>query len=586
MNFFKTVFATFFGILLFNLVVGFFFVIAIVGIIASSETKVAEPVAHGLLRLKLSGMLEERAVEDPFGKVFGNEVGQVGLQQIREALQAATKDPEVKVLYLEVGILSGMPAHMQELRQELLAFRKAGKKIYAYGEAYTENNYYLASAADEVYINPGGYVEFNGLNSTIPFFKGTLEKLEVQPMVFRVGTYKSAVEPFILDKMSDSNRLQVASYLGSIYDSYLQEISLSRKISVDSLRRISSDMRVNMAADAVKYKLMDQTWYVDQVRDYLAKVTNQKADDLDWTDLLDYHPVQEDGVEQKDQRLAVIVASGEIQGSSASNGNIGSDDFVKQIRKAREDQKIKGVLIRINSPGGSALASDIMWREIQLTRKVKPVIASMSGVAASGGYYMAMGCDQIWADPTTITGSIGVFGLMFNTEALMKNKLGVTFDRVNIGEHADFGDPNRPMRESERRIIQTGVNRIYEEFTQKAALGRKMPQETLKKLAGGRVWTGTQAKANGLIDELGNFDAAVAALATKAKLKSGDYSLIYLPKQKNFVEQIAEEFGNNAQLRLLTWQVGPEMAHWIQQVRDLGRYQGIQARLPYDITVE
>jgi len=588
MRFFKIVFATFFGVLLFNFFC-FVFLIAIFIGIASSVDEGEKTVIkdNSILKLDLDGTISERGKKDPFQKFnvsFGTE-GSQGVISIRKALQTAKNDPKIKGVYLKADFLQAYPSQLEEIREALVDFRKSGKWIVSYGELYTEGVYYLASAASEMYINPGGYIEFNGLNSNIMFFKGALEKLEVKPEVFRVGEFKSAVEPFLLDKMSEPNRLQVTAYLNSIYNSYMDGISKSRKIDLATLKGLSDSMTVRHASDAVQHKLMDKTMYYDEVLDILAKKTGEKASDLNWVSVSDYVDNMGDNDDEKDNTIAVIVANGEIQGASANGDNIGSDEISEQIRKAREDENVKAIIMRINSPGGSALASDIMWHEIQLARKVKPVVASMSGVAASGGYYMSMGCDTIVANPTTITGSIGVFGLMFNTQAMFNNKLGITFDRVKTGKYSDFGDPNRAMSPGERAIMQDGVNKIYDEFTSKAAQGRHTTQDKIKAVAGGRVWTGAQAKEIGLVDVLGNFDKAVEIAAQMAKLKTGDYGLKFMPKEKNFFEELAENLETKVQIYVLNAQLGPDLAKTALEIKNLQQLNGVQARLPYDVMV-
>jgi protease-4 len=590
MKFFKIMFATFFGVLLFNFFAFILLLAVVAGLAASGGGDVKKVIAdNSILKLELNGAISERGKKDPFAKFnvnFGGE-GSQGVLSIRKALKEAKNDPKIKGVYLDAKFLGAYPAQMTEIREALVDFRKSGKWIVSYGEYYTEGVYYLASAASDIYINPGGYVEFNGLNSNIMFLKGALDKLEIKPEVFRVGEFKSAVEPFILDKMSDANRKQVTAYLNSINDSYLGAISKSRNIELGTLRVLSDSMTVRHATDAVTHKLMDKTLYYDEVLDVLAKKTGEKADELNFVSLSDYlSSVDNENDEfEKESNIAVIVASGEIQGAKATGDNIGSDEISEQIRKAKNDSKIKAIVLRVNSPGGSALASDIMWHEIQLARKVKPVIASMSGLAASGGYYISMGCDTIVADPTTITGSIGVFGLMFNTQAMFNNKLGITFDRVNTGTYSDFGDPNRKMSAGERAIMQDGVNKIYEEFTSKAAQGRHTTQDKIKEVAGGRVWTGAQAKEIGLVDVLGNFDDALAIAAKMAKLKEGDYGLVFMPKEKNFFEELAEGFDTKMQMWAMESQLGPDLARAAMEMKKLQTRQGIQARIPYDIDV-
>jgi protease-4 len=575
-----------FGSLVASIIFTFLLVMVIIGIIAgaaaSSSSK--ETIAvddNSMLKITLSGNLVERTTDDPFAK-FNNEPMGIGMLQLKNAIEKAASDPKIKGIYLESGILMASMASLEELRNTLLEFKKSKKFIVSYGEYYTEGAYYLASTADRIYMNPGGAMEFNGLGTTIPFFKGALDKLEIKPEVFRVGTYKSAVEPFLLDKMSPANREQTSSFLNSIYGQMVEQMAASRKIEPVRMREISDSFLVQNAKDGVRLNIIDQAAYWDEVEaDFLKRMKVEKVKDLNYIDYDDYLGDNWDsnGAENKDakSKIAVIIAKGEIDGSSSRNG-IGSDEFNEQIRKAKDDENVKAVVIRINSPGGSALASDVMWREIQLLRKVKPVIASMGDVAASGGYYMAMGCDSIVAMPTTITGSIGVFGLLFNAQGLMNNKLGVTTDGVGTGMYSDLGNVTREMKPAERAIIQKSVEQIYDEFTSKAAQGRRLTQDSIKVLGGGRVWSGIQAKERGLVDKLGTLDDAIAMAAKKAKLKPTEYRIVYLPKVKTFLEELTASFETKATAKIEQIQFG-ELYPLVMQARSLHKMNGIQAKL-------
>ncbi|HPI11067.1 MAG TPA: signal peptide peptidase SppA, partial [Catalimonadaceae bacterium] len=387
---------------------------------------------------------------------------------------------------------------------------------------------------------------------------------------------------FLRENMSDANRLQATSFLNSINQHVMSQVAVNRKLTPESVKLSSDSMKARSAEDAVRLGLVSKAAYYDQVLSTLKKKLGvEKDEDVNFISYNKYRKA-EGGEEASgsENKIAIIIGQGEINSGKGDNESIGSDKICEALRKARNDSKIKAVVLRINSPGGSALASDVMWREIQLTKKVKPVIASMSDVAASGGYYMAMGCDKIVAHPTTITGSIGVFGLMFNAQNMFKNKLGITFDGVKTGAYSDIGNGTRPLTEGEKQIIQSEVNKIYETFTTKAAAGRKMPVETLKSLAGGRVWSGTEAKANGLVDELGGLDKAIEMAAAQAKIGK-DYRIKLLPAQKNFIEEIMEQIGGEARVSMAKAELG-ELYPLVKQFQKIKTMEGINARLPYD----
>jgi protease-4 len=474
-------------------------------------------------------------------------------------------------------------ATIEEIRGALVNFKKSGKFIIAYSEVYTQGAYYLASVADKVYLNPEGLLEFKGFSSQISFYKGALDKLDIEAQVIKVGTYKSAVEPFILDKMSDPNRLQVNSFLGSLYDHFLEKISESRKIPKDSLFAIANELKVQNAATAVKYHLADGLKYKDEIIDELkSRTKTDKKDDIKSISIEDYSSSINDSESSKD-RIAVIYASGEITGGEGNDETIGSERISRAIRKARTDDKVKAVVLRVNSPGGSALASDVIWREVILTKKVKPVIVSMGDVAASGGYYISCAADSIFAEPNTITGSIGVFGIIPNLQKFFNNKLGITFDGVKTGKYSDLGSVTRPLTDTERLIIQQEVNRIYASFTKRVADGRKKSQTYVDSIGQGRVWSGAQALKNGLVDRLGTIDNAIASAAKMAKLKS--YKLVTYPAQKEPLESLFESAGDQMQDHYTKMQLG-EQYRYYRELKNALEFTGIQARMPYNISIK
>jgi protease-4 len=580
-QFFKYVLATFVGLLLFTILS----VLLLVGIGAAlsagdSETKVEE---NSILKLDLDKPISENASEEnPFADLGGPfaETQSVGLLQVRSALANAKLDPNIKGIYLQAGTPMAGYASLQEIRNALLDFKKSGKFVYTYGEVFTEKGYYLASVADQFFLNPAGGVEFNGLSAEYEFYKGTLEKLDIQPLVFRVGSYKSAVEPFFRETMSDSSKLQTRSFLTAIHTSLLTEIAASRGLTVPRLNTLADSLLIDSPQDALNARLVTQLAYYDQFEDELKKKLKVEKDKkLKFVSLSKYLKAPKQVKEgPMDSRIAVIVADGNIISGKSSAGQIGSETTAAEIRKARLDKKVKAIVLRVNSPGGSALASDVMWREVTLARQTKPVVASMSDYAASGGYYLAMGCSKIVAQPSTLTGSIGVFGVLFRLDPFLRNKLGITFDRVGTNRYADWPTLTRDMTAFEKARIQQSVEKIYATFTAKAAQGRNMDVARLRALAGGRVWSGSEAKQNGLVDELGGLDRAIQIAAQEAKLKEGEYRL-KLPARKSFWQELMSKAEDEQEARTLDATFGA-VAPYVRQLRDLRHLEGIQARMP------
>ena len=583
-QFIKYVFATIVGLFLFS-ILGFFLFVGIVAAVGSSED--STPIeTNSVLKLNLNNPIQEVAVENPFAEFSGGQGNVLGLLDIRSALANAKQDPNIKGVYLDVQYPMVGWATAEEIRDAILDFKKSNKFVYAYGEVMTEKAYYLASVADKIYLNPAGGMEWNGLSAEYDFYKGTLDKLEVKPLIFRVGEYKSAVEPFFRENMSDASRLQNQVLINNIFDHAVDKISQARKITPTQLKNLADSLSIDSPQDALTHKLITHVGYYDEVESALRKELKLGEDDkIKFVGLSKYSKAEKQVKEgSSDNRIAVIIGEGAIMSGKSNDGNIGSETIVEELRKARKDKKVKAVVLRINSPGGSALASDVMWREVQLTRKEKPVIASMSDVAASGGYYMAMGCDKIVAHPNTITGSIGVFSVLFNFQNTFRNKLGITFDRVNTNAHSDWPSVTREMTPFENNRMQRSTENIYAVFTKKAAEGRKMSLEKLKSLASGRVWSGREAKGNGLIDEFGGLDKAIEIAAKSAKLKEGDYRVRY-PKEKNVFEEMITKFSNNAEEAMLQQKLG-DFAPYLKTLKKLQQMEGTQARLPFDINIK
>ncbi len=584
-QFFKFFFASILASITLFLIVSLVIWIVVAVSVSSFNSDKVTVNDNSVLHLKLNKDIAERGDDDKFSEAFDSPFGgasSIGLIEIKAAIRKAAKDDHIKGIFLDLSFISGGFASLEEIRNTLIEFKKSEKFIYAYGEIYDEQAYYLASVADKIFLNPAGGMELNGLVSERMFFKGALEKLEVKAEIFRVGTYKSAIEPFMLDKMSDANRKQTESYLNSIYDFYLTNVAKSRNMTVEELTLISDSMLIRRPEDAVKYKLVTQLAYFDEVESIIREKLELDEDaKINFITLDKYKKVEDKETNLSDNKIAVIIASGTITGGQGSeNDNIGSDKIASEIRKARLDKNVKAIVLRINSPGGSALASDVMWREVLLAKKVKPIIASMSDVAASGGYYMAMGCTKILAHPNTITGSIGIFGLLFNTEDFFKNKMGITTDRVSTGSYSDLGNPNRKFTDKERQIIQTMVAEGYDEFTTKAAEGRGMKVEDLRKIAEGRVWSGAEAKKIGLIDEFGGLDEAIILAAKEAELEDNDYRIRYLPKQEEFFEKLMKGFEASSPKNMLQKELG-DLFPYYQLLKMIKHNDPIQARMPY-----
>jgi len=591
MQFLKYVLATLVGLIVFSLL-SFFIFLGFISI-ASSGDKVTVK-ENSVLKIKLDKPIVERGREnDPLASLtnsLSGTSGSVGLIQIRQAIADAKNDDNIKGIYLEPdmsGATAGYPM-LEEIRAALADFKKSKKFVVAYSEYYTEKSLFLVSVADQIYLHPEGVVEWNGLNASAIFLKGTLDKLGVKPEIFKVGDYKSAVEPFLRKDMSDPNREQTLSFLTSVNTHLLQTVGTARGISPATLKNLADSLTIREAADAQQHKLVTSVGYADQVETAIKKLLKlEEKKKIEFITLAKYTKADSRDKSESGSsgnRIAVIIASGEINSGDGSDETIGSERIAKALRKAREDDKIKAVVLRINSPGGSSLASDVMWREVILTREKKPVVASMSDYAASGGYYMAMGCDKIFAHPTTLTGSIGVFGLWFNVEALLNDKLGVTVDGVKTNTYADLGLPTHNMSDYERQWFQKRTEKVYEEFTRKAAEGRKMKQDDLKKIASGRVWTGEQAKQNGLVDELGGLEQAIHAAAKLAKLKEDDYRLRYLPEQKSFLEELFDNSSESVETRTLQKNLGL-LAPYVKDIQKLKSWQGIQTRLPFELDI-
>ena len=586
-EFFKFVFASMIGVLLSVFVMFILGILLIIGIVssASNESKVTID-DNTVLHLSLNYPISERTSKNPFQNLnFGGfeTKSNLGLNDILEHIKEAKTDSRIKGVYVDVSAIQGGFASIEEIRNALLDFKKSGKFIIAYSEVYTKGAYYLASVADKIYVNPEGMVDFKGFSTEIMFFKGALEKLDIDAQVIKVGTFKSAVEPYILDKISKPNREQITSFLGSMYTHFLTNIAISRKIPVDSLSAIANTAAVQTATDAVKFRLVDGVKYKDEVLTELKSLCGiAQKKELRSVSISDYTPQTKELSKASADRIAVVYAVGEIVSGEGDDETMGSENISRAIRTARLDDKVKALLLRINSPGGSSLASDVIWREIELTKKVKPVIVSMGDVAASGGYYIACAADSIFAQPNTITGSIGVFAIIPNMKKFFNNKLGITFDEVKTGKFSEISI-TRPLSDDERLLLQAEVNNIYKTFTQKVANGRHKTPEFIDKIGQGRVWTGAEAIKIGLVDRLGNIDDAVKSAAKKAGLK--EYKLVDYPAQKDPLKELFDDSADKVRTYFTKQELG-ENYNYYQKMQSVLKTTGIQSRMPYEVLIK
>lgn len=586
-EFFKFVFASMIGVLLSVFVMFVLGILLIIGIVstASNESKVTID-DNTVLHLSLNYPISERTSKNPFQNLnFGGfeTENNLGLKDILAHIKEAKTDSRIKGIYVDVSAIQGGFASIEEIRNTLIDFKKSGKFILAYSEVYTKGAYYLASVADKIYVNPEGMVDFKGFSTEIMFFKGALEKLDIEAQVIKVGTYKSAVEPYILDKMSKPNREQITSFLGSLYTHFLSNIAISRKIPVDSLSAIANTAAVQTATDAVKFRLVDGVKYKDEVLTELKSLCGiAQKKELRSVSISDYTPQSKELSKASADRIAVVYAVGEIVSGEGDDETMGSENISRAIRTARLDDKVKALVLRINSPGGSSLASDVIWREVELTKKVKPVIVSMGDVAASGGYYIACAADSIFAQPNTITGSIGVFAIIPNMKKFFNNKLGITFDEVKTSKFSEISI-TRPLSDDERLLLQAEVNNIYKTFTQKVANGRHKTPEFIDNIGQGRVWTGAEAIKIGLVDRLGNINDAVKSAAKKAGLK--EYKLVDYPDQKDPLKELFDDSADKVRTYFTKQELG-ENYNYYQKMQSVLKTTGIQSRMPYEVVIK
>lgn len=582
-EFLKFTFATIVGIFISFLFLGLFLFFSVMGLISSSERKVSKTKDNSVLELNLDYDIPERSNPD-LAEIFDpeNSAGISGLDEILDRVKSAKNDPKIKGILLKSNISGTGYATVLEIRNALIDFKSKGKFIYSLAPYYDEKNYYLSCVADSVFLERSGNVLFNGLTANIMFFKGALDKIGIDMQYVKVGAYKGAVEAFTRTELSPENRLQISEHVNGLYASVLQGIGESRKIDTSKLSKAFNEFSIQSPQQAVAFGLIDRLTYEDEV---LSSIKNRlklkKETEVSLIKLSSYNP--EDKTENVKDKIAVVYAVGEIIDGEGNQSTIGSKSMLKALKKAREDKNIKAIVLRVNSPGGSSMASDIICREISLCRKSKPVIVSMGDVAASGGYYISALADTIVALPNTITGSIGVFGLFPNMHELLVNKMGLSFESVKTGMYSDFARVDQPLTDMDRMYLQNMVNRIYEDFTNVVETGRGLDSTTVEGLAQGRVWTAIQAKEKGLIDVFGGIDEAIRIAAYKAKLKS--FEIVNYPKIESPFDQFFRKASNTMVENKLQSELG-FLYGYVKAIKSTLDMQGFQTRLPFKFDIQ
>ena len=590
-DFLKFTLATVTGIILSSIVLFIISMVTLFGIMSASDTETIVK-KNSVMMLDLNGTLVERTQEDPLGilsQLFNDDSNTYGLDDILSSIKKAKENEDIKGIYLQANSLGTSYASLQEIRNALLDFKESGKFVIAYADSYTQGLYYLSSAADKVLLNPKGMIEWRGIASTPLFYKDLLQKIGVEMQVFKVGTYKSAVEPFTATEMSPANREQVTTFISSIWSQVTEGVSASRNIPVDSLKAYADRMLMFYPAEeSVRCGLADTLVYRNDVRDYLKRLVDIDEDDnLSLLGLGDMINVRKNVPKDKSGNIiAVYYASGEITdypGSATSEEGIVGSKVIRDLRKLKDNDDVKAVVLRVNSPGGSAFASEQIWYAVKELKTKKPVIVSMGDYAASGGYYISCGADTIVAEPTTLTGSIGIFGMVPNVKELT-DKIGLSYDVVKTNKYTDFGNIMRPFSEGEKALLQMMVAEGYDTFITRCAEGRHTTKEAIEKIAEGRVWTGEAAKELGLVDELGGIDKALDIAIAKARV--GGYTIVSYPEKKDVLSSLLDTKPTNyVESQLLKSKLG-EYYRQFGLLTNLKEQSMIQARVPFELNIK
>ncbi|MBR2882752.1 MAG: signal peptide peptidase SppA [Prevotella sp.] len=587
-DFLKYTLATIVGIIALSVIMGIFSVISLIGMIAASETTTVVK-ENSVLSITLDGALQERAKEDPFAQFTGQETGAMGLDDVLNAIEKAKDEENIKGIYIEAGMFSpDAPASSQAIRNKLVDFKESGKWVVAYGEQFTQSAYYICSAADKIYLNPQGMVDWHGMASQPMFFKDLLAKFGVKVQLTKVGKYKSAPEMLTADGMSEPNREQVSAYINGIWEVMLNDVSKSRNIEKDSLNKYAdSFLGFAPQEDLLKMNIVDSLLYTDEVKSVIKKMLaieeSETINQLSISDMANLPAKDTEG-----EKIAVYYAYGDIvdtnTGGFNSDACIAGDVVCKDIEKLTNDDDIKAVVLRVNSGGGSAYASEQIWNAICKLKEKKPVVVSMGGYAASGGYYISSPANYIFAEPTTLTGSIGIFGMFPDFSQLLTEKLGIKFDEVKTNKMAGFGSMARPFNEEEMSVLNAYIGRGYELFRKRVADGREMPVDSVENIAQGRVWLGSDALSINLVDELGGLDQAIAKAAELAKVE--EYYTASYPAAPGWMEQLMAKTNKNNYLDEQMRETLGEYYEPFMFVKNINKHNAIQARMPYTVIIK
>ena len=582
-QFFKMMFASALGAILAAGLLITLSIFLLIGISASmSQPTAFSPSSNSVLKIALNGALSDQKTDNPYAMLLGEEDTELSLTDILKAIKEAKNSDNIKGIYIEAGNFSAGSSSIDAIRRAITDFKESGKFVVAYGDQYTQGSYYLASVADKVYINPQGALLLTGMSSQTMFYKGLLNKLGVEMLIFKVGTYKGAVEPFMLDKLSDANREQISSYMNGIWDNITADIAKSRKITVEDVTHYADQgFAIALPEKALECGLVDELKYKPEAEEYVKDLAGQTDKKLKTVGVDKVRNIKSKEGKSKN-KIAVLYAEGEITEAVTSPYSMDksiTEKVAKELIKLKEDESIKAVVLRVNSPGGSAFTSEQIWKQVLELKKVKPIVVSMGDVAASGGYYISCAANKIVAEPNTLTGSIGIFGMFPNMTGLF-NKVALTTDVVKTNTYADLGDVSRPMREDEKALIQSRIESGYDTFITRCADGRGMTKAAIDSIGQGRVWTGEQAIEKGLVDELGGIEKAIAVAAKLADLK--DYKLVEVSGSKDFLKDLFEKQLDEVKLNVVKQLMGEDFEYF-KTLNLIKSAPAIQTRLPYDV---